>query len=74
MLRKFVNAWGPFGPIPGSSDTEGGTNFNIYQRTIEEKLTTAVPELSTWAMMILGFAGIGFMVYRRNSKPALRAA
>ena len=35
---------------------------------------TAVPEPSTWAMMILGFAGVGFMVYRRKSKPALMAA
>lgn len=34
----------------------------------------AVPEASTWAMMILGFAGIGFMAYRRKSKPALMAA
>ena len=28
----------------------------------------AVPEPSTWAMMILGFAGIGFMAYRRSRK------
>jgi CHRD domain/PEP-CTERM motif len=34
----------------------------------------AVPEPSTWAMMILGFAGIGFMAFRRKSKPALMAA
>jgi hypothetical protein len=34
----------------------------------------SVPEPSTWAMMILGFAGVGFMVYRRKSKPALMAA
>jgi hypothetical protein len=34
----------------------------------------AIPEPSTWAMMILGFAGIGFMAYRRKSKPALMAA
>jgi hypothetical protein len=34
----------------------------------------AVPEPSTWAMMILGFAGIGFMAYRRKAKPALMAA
>jgi len=27
---------------------------------------TAVPEPSTWAMMILGFAGVGFMAYRRR--------
>jgi hypothetical protein len=35
---------------------------------------TAVPEPSTWAMMILGFAGIGFMAYHRKAKPALMAA
>jgi PEP-CTERM motif len=35
---------------------------------------TAVPEPSTWAMMLLGFAGVGFMAYRRKSKPALLAA
>jgi hypothetical protein len=27
---------------------------------------SAVPEPSTWAMMLLGFAGIGFMAYRRK--------
>jgi hypothetical protein len=27
-----------------------------------------VPEPSTWAMMILGFAGVGFMAYRRRNK------
>jgi hypothetical protein len=35
---------------------------------------SAVPEPSTWAMMLLGFAGVGFMAYRRKSKPALMAA
>jgi len=34
----------------------------------------AVPEPSTWAMLILGFAGIGFMAYRRKSQPAALAA
>jgi hypothetical protein len=37
-------------------------------------VTGDVPEPSTWAMMILGFAGLGFMSYRRKSKPALLAA
>jgi hypothetical protein len=35
-------------------------------------LTAAVPEPSTWAMMILGFAGLGFMAYRRKGERALR--
>jgi hypothetical protein len=26
----------------------------------------SVPEPSTWAMMILGFAGMGFIAYRRR--------
>ena len=37
-------------------------------------VTGAVPEPSTWAMLLLGFAGIGFMAYRRKSKPTLIAA
>lgn len=39
-----------------------------------QAVTAAVPEPATWAMMILGFAGVGFMAYRRKSKPALMAA
>jgi hypothetical protein len=37
-------------------------------------VTAAVPEPSTWAMMILGFAGVGFMAYRRRNNAMLRAA
>jgi hypothetical protein len=37
-------------------------------------MSSAVPEPSTWAMLILGFAGLGFMGYRRKSKPASMAA
>jgi len=34
-----------------------------------------VPEPTTWAMMLLGFAGVGFMAYRRrNQGAALTAA
>jgi hypothetical protein len=29
-------------------------------------VSSAVPEPSTWAMLILGFVGIGFMAYRRK--------
>jgi hypothetical protein len=30
------------------------------------QLGTAVPEASTWVMMLAGFAGLGFLGYRRN--------
>jgi hypothetical protein len=34
----------------------------------------SVPEPSTWAMMILGFMGVGFMAYRRKSQASFRLA
>jgi PEP-CTERM motif len=38
-------------------------------------VASAVPEPSTWAMMILGFMGVGFMAYRRKqNRSALRLA
>jgi hypothetical protein len=37
-------------------------------------LTSPVPEPSTWAMMILGFLGVGFVAYRRKSQPSFRIA
>jgi hypothetical protein len=39
-----------------------------------ETSVAAVPEPSTWAMMIIGFAGVGFVAYRRKSKSAPMAA
>jgi hypothetical protein len=36
-------------------------------------IAAAIPEPSTWAMMLFGFAGIGFMAYRRRSIPVLMA-
>jgi hypothetical protein len=49
----------------------GGNETNI-SLTITQ--VAAVPEPSTWAMMILGFAGIGFMAYRRRSQSSVRLA
>ena len=31
---------------------------------------TSVPEPSTWGMMLLGFASLGFAAWRGNAKPA----
>ena len=35
-----------------------------------ETTVAAVPEPATWAMMIVGFAGVAFVAYRRKSKSA----
>lgn len=36
--------------------------------------TSAVPEASTWAMLLLGFVGVSFVAYRRNSSMTVRIA
>jgi hypothetical protein len=46
------------------------TRENYYAVTVG----SAVPEPSTWAMMLLGFAGLGFAGYRTSRKPISIAA
>jgi hypothetical protein len=36
--------------------------------------TASVPEPSTWAMMILGFLGVGFVAYRKKNNHSFRPA
>lgn len=50
-------------------------NFTINAVTLRvEGNVAAVPEPSTWAMMILGFCGVGFMAYRRKQVGSASAA
>jgi choice-of-anchor C domain-containing protein len=56
-----------------SFNSTSGQNC-CYGPALDNVAVTAVPEASTWAMMILGFAGVGFMAYRRKSQPAALAA
>ncbi len=59
----------------GSNDFQLVSNFVLNAPpSPPPQVNSSVPEPSTWAMLLLGFAGIGFMAYRRKSKPALMAA
>lgn len=61
--------------VCGSSANTGLVAGDNITRT--PPLTQGVPEASTWAMMILGFFGLGFVAYRRHGrsgKLAFRAA
>lgn len=50
------------------------SNFSDNTQYVTAQIS-AVPEPSTWAMMILGFAGVGYLAYRRrNQAAALRQA
>jgi hypothetical protein len=50
-------------------DTDGLDNVSFNNATVG-----AAPELSTWAMMILGFSAIGFMAFRRKNRMAFNEA
>jgi hypothetical protein len=53
----------------------GNGNCNGNDVTSTGTVTiSAVPEPATWAMMILGFAGIGFLAYRRKTRSTFRFA
>ena len=52
---------------------DGSLAFSGNDFAIDDISLTAVPEPSTWAMMILGFAGVGFLAHRRR-KQALQLA
>lgn len=67
----YINFWSDLGI---TSVTFGSTAkaFEFDNLTV-----AAVPEASTWAMMVLGFLGVGFLGYRKSSKssrPAFRLA
>jgi hypothetical protein len=64
---KYTGKW---------TNPEGKTStLKILADFTFETAAPPVPEPSTWAMMILGFAGVGFMAYRRKrSGSALTAA
>ncbi len=68
---------GTYNPVTGRWDNPDPTNDNGSVTSvmyITADFTSAVPEPSTWAMMILGFVGVGFIAYRRKNKANLRLA
>jgi hypothetical protein len=42
--------------------------FSSTRNSFEFALGSPVPEPATWAMMALGFAGLGYAAFRRNTK------
>jgi hypothetical protein len=48
--------------------TQAGGPGNVVSASLTNFGTTPIPELSTWAMMGLGFIGLGYAAVRRSSK------
>ena len=53
--------------VAAYADLEVTGNISVNQ-------LSAVPEPSTWAMMLVGFAGLGYAAYRRGGKSRLDGA
>lgn len=71
----------PGAPLNFNPNASGIYAFDLKLFSAQEQLlgdvsiqVNAVPEPSTWAMLILGFAGVGMMGYRRKSRPVAIAA
>lgn len=78
----FTNATDACGAAPVGTDCSKYVYWDGIHPTAAGHLVIAdafltiaspVPELGTWAMMLLGFAGVGFVVHRQKSKSTLIA-
>jgi hypothetical protein len=61
---------GSFSDIIYTYNSAAGANVLFYSDFLG---SGAVPEPSTWAMMLVGFAGLSFAGYRARTKLALPA-
>jgi hypothetical protein len=73
-FSTLVLGWTGIDELTFSTSSGGGYENLLLTNVVVNNAVDAIPEPSTWAMMILGFSGIGFMAYRRKSKPALTGA
>lgn len=77
LQLTFANPLGSaaLDPIIGGSGGPSWQNLSFTAlappiRFIEDGVAAAVPEASTWAMLLLGFLGIGVLAHRRKSSGA----
>ena len=84
---QFWGVWGDFSYsflATGTSATlqfqdlavefNGGGDVGLDNVALLVGTVDGVPEPGTWAMMILGFCGLGLVAYRRKTKAALTTA
>ena len=64
-----------FSGVAESVNFGGTADFVVYDDITLGSSTpiTGVPESSTWAMMLAGFAGVGLLGYHKTANPRLAA-
>jgi hypothetical protein len=80
LTRLLVGSDESLHPLSGAAGTYDYYYFkvdnpfscdNVLLNSVEG-ITAAVPEASTWAMLILGFVSVGFLGYRQRTYRAIR--
>jgi hypothetical protein len=74
VVDLFDNGVGAFSGIPYGGFGVVVANHDLALDSVSAGVTASTPEPSTWAMMVLGFAGLGFAGYRSSRKAAAIAA
>jgi hypothetical protein len=71
--KTLASGWTLYSAIFAASASPYTFSLNFHGQgvpagdfVIDNPTVAAVPEASTWAMMILGFVGVGFLAYRRR--------
>ena len=72
-IESYIFTWGG-GDATLTFASLNAPSSNPYGPVIGDVSISAIPEPATWAMMILGFLGVGFVAYRRRSGADLRVA
>jgi hypothetical protein len=77
MLTGGLEGWTSYSYLVMASSTSTVLSFVGYQNPDVNALTevsvspaAAIPEASTWAMLLVGFAGLGFAGYRASQRTA----
>jgi hypothetical protein len=69
----------PVGTYVGFEDRGGGGDYDynddqfVFTNVASSVASSSAPEASTWAMMLIGFAGLGYAGYRRKLCATSRA-
>jgi hypothetical protein len=62
----LANEWVTISGLGSFTTAEFTSSKNAFEFSLGS--SSSVPEPATWAMMMLGFAGLGYTAFRRNSK------
>jgi hypothetical protein len=75
LLRRAPDAPGLAGWVTSGFGTPESVEAGFIgsPEYLNVSVTSGVPELSTWAMMIIGFGGVGLQMRRRDRAVALSA-